>query len=527
MVLGVLANTARLFESPYVETIRSSNSLMVLTAVGGLVLTALLWAQIEQRLLRDPHAPPQVPYILPFFGNMFEFGLGPIKFFQKYRARYGDVYTMLVFGRRMTVCLGADGNNFFFNAKLAHVSAEEAYKTLTVPVFGKGVVYDVHNSVLMEQKRFMKSALTSDNMRAYVPMIVEETQQFVKRWDQKQGVVEVVQAMAELITLTASRTLFGPDVRSQLDETLADLYHDLDNGFTPLNFLFENLPLESYRRRDAAHVALKNIYLQILKKRSIEMDNVKPDMISHLLNCNYKNGRNLSHEEIAGIMIALLMAGQHTSSATSSWTLLHLAENPKLAAKLREEQIEVLGSEDAPLTFDALKQMPMLDNVVSEILRLHPPIIEILRKVVQPVQYPGTNYVIPEGHYLMASPVVTQMDPKVYRNPLEFRPKRWTEDAKKDYVPSANEKVANDEVDYGFGVLRTTSARSPYLPFGAGRHRCIGEPFAYLQIKTILATLVREFDFALTDEGMAKPDFTRMFIMPLSPAKVEYTRRNP
>jgi sterol 14alpha-demethylase len=59
-----------------------------------------------------------------------------------------------MFGRRMTFLLGADGNNFALNTcKLKEVSAEEAYKHLTTPVFGEGVVYDVPNHVLMEQKK--------------------------------------------------------------------------------------------------------------------------------------------------------------------------------------------------------------------------------------------------------------------------------------------------------------------------------------------------------------------------------------
>ena len=59
-----------------------------------------------------------------------------------------------MFGRKMTYILGPDGNNFLFNVPLADASAEEAYKSLTVPVFGPEVVYDVENSVLMEQKRW-------------------------------------------------------------------------------------------------------------------------------------------------------------------------------------------------------------------------------------------------------------------------------------------------------------------------------------------------------------------------------------
>jgi sterol 14-demethylase len=54
-------------------------------------------------------------------------------------------------------------------------------------------------------------------------------------------------------------------------------------------------------------------------------------MIAALLNQHYKDGRALSDREVAHIMIALLMAGQHTSSATSSWALLHLADSPEVA----------------------------------------------------------------------------------------------------------------------------------------------------------------------------------------------------
>lgn len=51
-------------------------------------------------------------------------------------------------------------------------------------------------------------------------------------------------------------------------------------------------------------------------------------MLGALLDQKYKDGRTLSDREVAHIMIALLMAGQHTSSATSSWSLLHLADRP-------------------------------------------------------------------------------------------------------------------------------------------------------------------------------------------------------
>ncbi len=74
--------------------------------------------------------------------------------------------------------------------------------------------------------------------------------------------------MSELITLTASRTLQGEEVRQALNKGFARNIEDLDRGFTPLNFLFPNLPLPSYRKRDKAQREMSNFYLDIMKKRA-------------------------------------------------------------------------------------------------------------------------------------------------------------------------------------------------------------------------------------------------------------------
>lgn len=232
------------------------------------------------------------------------------------------------------------------------------FQHLTTPVFGKDVVYDVPNHVLMEQKKFVKFGLTTDNFRAYVDMIADETNTLIQKELSPQncprdsrgwGCFHAFKKLAELTILTASRTLQGKEVRSNLDKSFAQLYQDLDGGFTPINFLFPNLPLPSYWRRDRAQQKMSDFYVNIIEKRRSQNQEVcvivvyilleitKPsfqhehDMIAALVDQQYKDGRNLSDREIAHIMIALLMAGQHTSSATSSWTLLHLADSPEVA----------------------------------------------------------------------------------------------------------------------------------------------------------------------------------------------------
>lgn len=139
------------------------------------------------------------------------------------------------------------------------------------------MVYDVPNDVFMEQKRFVKVGLSSENFRTYVGMIEEEVEDFMARdpsfsvfqtndineW----GTFDVQKVLQEITILTASRTLQGKEVRENLNKSFSDLYNDLDGGFTPLNFMFPNLPLPSYRRRDKAHIKMSQFYVGIVEKR--------------------------------------------------------------------------------------------------------------------------------------------------------------------------------------------------------------------------------------------------------------------
>lgn len=112
-----------------------------------------------------------------------------------------------------------------------------------------------------------------------------------------------------------------------LDETVAGLYHDLDKGFTPLNFLFPNLPLPSYRRRDAAHVKMRMLFMSIMTERRQNEDMNNSDMLQALMDSQYRDGSIMGDKEVAHLMIAILMAGQHTSSTTATWCLSFLAQN--------------------------------------------------------------------------------------------------------------------------------------------------------------------------------------------------------
>ena len=299
------------------------------------------------------------------------------------------------------------------------------------------------------------------------------------------GLVNIPKVMAEVTIFTASRSLQGKEVREKFDSSFAALYHDLDLGFAPINFLMPWAPLPQNRKRDYAHKKVEQIYLDIIKaRREGGLKKDSDDMIWNLMSCVYRDGTPLPDDEIAHMMIALLMAGQHSSSATIGWILLRLASRPDIMEELYEEQVRILGQDLPPLTYDNLQQLQLHQNVLKETLRLHAPIHSIMRKVKSPMVVEGTPYIIPKSRVLLAAPGVNSATPEYFPNPNLWEPHRW-----EDAFIRAEE--SDEKEDYGYGLV-SKGTNSPYLPFGAGRHRCIGEQFAYVQLGVILATMVRE-----------------------------------
>lgn len=500
-----------------------------------LIFIAVSFNLFSQLLLpKDSTKPPLVFHIFPIIGSALVYGLDPYDFFEKSRKRYGNVFTFVLLNKQITVALGPQGNSLVLNGKLSEVNAEEAYTHLTTPVFGTDVVYDVPNPILMQQKKFIKSGLSVENFKRYVGMIVDETVEYLESHvfespETRTVTKDILNVASEITICTASATLQGKEVRAGLNKSFAQLYHDLDGGFTPLNFVFPNLPLPSYRRRDKAQVAMRKFYLKIIEQRRKEnREGDSGDMLDALKGQTYKDGTPLTDKAMAHIMIALLMAGQHTSAATGSWLLAHLAERPDLVDELRREQVEIFGHGDEndldPLDYDRL-QTPLMNACIKEVLRLHPPIHSIMRKVKSPIVVPqtlaasneDTPYIIPPTHYVMAAPGVSQLDESIWKDATSFEPKRWLN------KPIDEENEEGEKIDYGFGAI-SSGTNSPFLPFGAGRHRCVGEQFAYLQLATVVTTILRRCDLQLNG-AFPQPDYTTMLVCPRKPRDVTFTRR--
>ncbi|KAM7245592.1 hypothetical protein CapIbe_004118 [Capra ibex] len=443
-------------------------------------------------------SPPYIVSPIPFLGHAIAFGKSPIEFLEDAYEKYGPVFSFTMVGKTFTYLLGSEAAALLFNSKNEDLNAEDVYSRLTTPVFGKGVAYDVPNTVFLEQKKMLKSGLNIAHFRQHVSIIEKETKDYFRSWGES-GEKNLFEALSELIILTASHCLHGKEIRGQLNEKVAQLYADLDGGFSHAAWLLPGwLPLPSFRRRDRAHREIKNIFYKAIQKRRESGEKID-DILQTLLESTYKDGRPLTDDEIAGMLIGLLLAGQHTSSTTSAWMGFFLARDKTLQEKCFSEQKTVCGENLPPLSYDQLKDLNLLDRCIKETLRLRPPIMTMMRLAKTPQTVAG--YTIPPGHQVCVSPTVNQRLKDSWVERLDFNPDRYLEDSL-----ASGEKFA-------------------YVPFGAGRHRCIGENFAYVQIKTIWSTMLRLYEFDLIDGYFPTVNYTTMIHTPENPV-IRYKRRS-
>ncbi|KAF7664102.1 hypothetical protein LDENG_00188990 [Lucifuga dentata] len=459
-------------------------------------LSKILLKQISNK---DMKYPPYIPSCIPFLGHAIEFGKSPIEFLENAYDKYGPVFSFTMVGKTFTYLLGSEAATLLFNSKNEDLNAEDVYSRLTTPVFGKGVAYDVPNPIFLEQKKMLKTGLNIAHFKEHVKVIEAETKEYFQRWGDS-GARNLFEALSELIILTASSCLHGKEIRSMLNERVAQLYADLDGGFSHAAWLLPGwLPLPSFRKRDKAHIEIKKIFFKVIQKRRNSAEKVD-DILQTLIDATYKDGQPLNDSEIAGMLIGLLLAGQHTSSTTSAWMGFFLARNKDLQERCYEEQKAVCGENLPPLDYDQLKDLTLLERCLKETLRLRPPIMTMMRMARSPQTAGG--YTIPAGHQVCVSPTVNHRLHDTWTERMEFNPNRYLDDN------------------------HVAGAKFAYVPFGAGRHRCIGENFAYVQIKTIWSTLLRTYDFDLVDRYFPTINYTTMIHTPHNPV-IRYKRRKP
>lgn len=456
---------------------------------------------IVDTLLRRKKAPPaglrEPPLLsgaLPVVGHTVEFVRSTIGLLSRAQRELGSVAALQIVGKKMVAVFGPEANEAVFRAPDTQLNPSEAYKIMT-PIFGKDVVYDAPPEKMNEQLKMLLPALKDRRMRTYGEIVVEEVEQSIAGWGDA-GEIDLVEYCRVLTNYTSSHCLLGREFRKGMTEEFAAVYHALERGVTPVAYLNAHLPLPSFRERDRARARLEEMVTRIIAERR-RVGREGEDFLQTLMEARYKSGGPLTEHEITGMLVAALFAGHHTSSVTTAWAIIELCNHPEYLARVLGELDGAFGGGEE-VGFNSLRNIPLTERTVLEVLRLHPPLFMLVRVAMEDFVHEG--YFIPRGTWVLISPTVSHRIPAFFRDPDHFDPDR--------FAPPREE----DKRDFAF------------VPFGGGRHKCMGNAFALLQIKAILAILLRRYHFELVNPRV-ESDFHGLVVGPKEPCRVRYRRR--
>ncbi len=448
----------------------------------------------------EQRRPPRVSGGDDDNGHLEELRVDPIALLERVRAECGDVGRFGLGGREVVLLSGAEANEFFFRAPDEVLDQAEAYPFMT-PVFGQGVIFDASP----ERRREMlhNQALRDKFMRGHAATIAAEVEQMVARWDDE-GEIDLLDWFAELTIYTSSSCLVGKRFRSQLTGRFAELYHDLERGTDALAFVDPYADIESFRRRDAARVEMVGLIQAIMDDRlagGAPTDEDR-DLLDVLMSIRDDDGNlRFSADQVTGVFISMMFAGHHTTSTTASWMIIELLRRPAELARVVAE-LDGLYAHGEEVSYQALREMPWLEASLKETLRLHPPLILLLRVAQEDLAF--REFTIHAGEMVGASPWVSNRIPEDFVDAGSFDPSRYLEPREEDRLNPWT-----------------------WIPFGAGRHRCVGQAFALMQLKAIFSVLFEEWEFELAQPAEAYvADLSKMVIQLRQPCTVRYRRRD-
>ena len=433
---------------------------------------------------------------LPLLGHLLAVRKNPLAVMRRIHDECGEAGVMNLAGSRITLFYGAEAQEAFFRAPEEQLDQAAAYPFMA-PIFGPGVVFDATPE---QRKQAMRNQSLRDNMmRGHAEGISREVRRMMGDWGES-GELELYDFFSELTLYTSSASLIGKSFRDELGPEIAPLFKDLERGTDALAYVNPHLPIPVFWKRDRARRQMVEALEKIFARRASDQAE-HSDLFQILHGLEDKEGkRRYSDEQITGMFISMMFAGHHTSSTVGSWCLLELLMNPHWMTEVQTE-LDELYKDGRDVSYQALREIPILERCLKESLRMHPPLVLLMRRVVEnPYRYKDVE--VPVGEIVAVSPAVSNRMPEYFPDPERFDPDRYAGDRNEDRQLFS------------------------WIPFGGGRHRCVGAAFAMMQLKAIFSIVLEEYEFEmvgpLADYGN---DYSTMVIGLKQPCRVKYRRR--
>jgi cytochrome P450 len=412
-------------------------------------------------------AGPKLPAAVQTLG----YWTRPTAFLEGARRRYGSRFTLRLIGQDPIVMI-SDPQEIreLMTAPPDVLHPGEGGKVIE-PVVGPTSVIVLDEERHLRQRKLMLPPFHGEALQRLSALIDEFCEREVSSWPVGEPVA--LHPRLQRVTLEIIlRVVFGLEEGRQLDAVRDALAALLGTGTRPLELLW-TLPAMAWtgpaRRRVRQQEVADRLIFELVehRRRGGEQGD---DVLSLLLAARHEDGSPLSELELRDELVTMLVAGHETTASQLAWAVAILARMPDLTGALGDEIDR--GASDA-----------LLKATIREIMRLRPVLPNAEPRVVnKPVQIGPTLY--PVGTALYPSTYLLHHDPQIYPDPYRFRPERFMEQPPGTYT---------------------------WLPFGAGRRRCIGASFAMVEMQSLLRAALANFSLAPTGppmEGVARRGIT-------------------
>lgn len=333
-------------------------------------------------------------------------------------------------------------------------------------------------------RRVAQPAFHRDSVASMGEMMVRCTSEMLDRWEERpspEAELDVASELHHLALRIIGHALFSIDLQDQRTAAFSDAVGaalEYAAGSANPFRLPSSVPTRTNRRFAQAKKHFETFVLSTLAERA-ESGEHPPDLMSMLLDAvDPETGEGLSHTQIRDEMLAYLIAGHETSATTLTWIFDQISRHPAVARRLQHELEHELAGE-LP-TVASLAQLPYLEQVIQETMRLYPAAFMLPREVVSEDRIGG--YTIPAKSWVLVAPYVTHRRPDLWPNPEGFDPDRFAPEASEGRHPCA------------------------YFPFFAGPHKCIGQALAMMEMKLVLATVLVRCRLDLVPGFRPEPD---------------------
>jgi cytochrome P450 len=392
----------------------------------------------------------------PVIGSTWQVFHRPLSWTRHRYDQYGPVSWTRAFGRRMVTGLGPEAAETVLVDR-DRVFSQSGWRFFVEAFFPRGLMvldFDEHR----HHRRAMQAAFTRKRMHGYIQSMAPVIADGLADWEPYEA-FHVYPALKQLTLDVATKVFMGTELGGEADRINTAF---VDSVRAASAYVRAPVPGGRWRRGQRGRARLEEFFTRRLPdKRASDGD----DLFAALAHAETEDGEAFSDADVVNHMIFLMMAAHDTSTITLSAMVDHLGRHPEWQQRCRDE----CQALDKPaLDYDDLDELPSLQLVMQESLRLLPPVPSLPRRAVADTAVCGCY--VPAGTMLHVSPQFTHHMAEWWPSPNTFDPERFAEHRREDKA-------------HGYA----------YIPFGGGAHKCIGMGFGQMEIKAVMHQLLQRF----------------------------------